>query len=67
MINQISPVRQKTTALPQINKDLLKVRHIQARLNGRDLNPGNPRSRRGLMWSPLTPGPFSIPVTRWTE
>ena len=32
MINQISPIQTKTSALTPLNKGLIQARHIQARL-----------------------------------
>lgn len=69
MINQIAPVSTKTEALPSINKDLLKARHIQA--NVKTLTGALPRPttlpRQVQMWSPITAGPVLVPVTRWIE
>jgi hypothetical protein len=63
MINQIAPVQTKTEALPLINKDLLKARHIQA--NVKTLTGTLPTKVQ--MWSPITSGPYMVPVTRWIE
>ena len=63
MINQIAPVSTKTEALPSINKDLLKARHIQAHV--KTLTGNLPRQVQ--MWSPITAGPIMVPVTRWIE
>jgi len=63
MINQIAPVSTKTEALPTINKDLMKARHIQAHV--KTLTGALPRQVQ--MWSPITAGPILVPVTRWIE
>jgi hypothetical protein len=63
MINQIAPVSTKTEALPSINKDLLKARHIQA--NVKTLTGKLPTQVQ--VWSPITAGPYMVPVTRWIE
>jgi len=66
MINQIAPVQQKTGTLPVINRDLLKARHIQARLKTTSLSPYS-RYKSSYDWTSLTPGPYLVPVSRWTE
>ena len=58
MISQIQSVKTKTGALPAINKALLQVRHIQARLNGRSDQP--------LTWNPVNAS-YHTPITRWIE
>lgn len=63
MINQIAPVSTQTEALPSINKDLLKARHIQAHV--KTLTGTLPRQVQ--MWSPIKAGPVLVPVTRWIE
>ncbi len=63
MINQIATVLTKTEPLPSINKDLLKARHIQARV--KTLTGALPTQVQ--MWSPITAGPYMVPVTRWIE
>jgi hypothetical protein len=63
MINQIAHVQTKTAALPSINKDLMKARHIQTHV--KQLTGALPTQVE--MWSPLTAGPFVVPVTRWIE
>jgi hypothetical protein len=67
MINQISPVQTKTEALPSINKDLLKARHIQAHVKTLTGTLPRPLPRQVQMWSPITAGPVLVPVTRWIE
>jgi hypothetical protein len=63
MINQIAPVHTQTEALPSINKDLLKARHIQAHV--KQLTGALPTQVE--LWSPITAGPYLVPVTRWIE
>jgi len=58
MIHQIAPISQ-TQTLP-LNKDLMKVRHIQHRLKANQPD-------YGFLWSPATAGPYLVPVTRWIE
>jgi len=60
MIHQIAPVQTKTEPLPKINKALLQARHIQAKVK-----QGLPTQVQ--MWSPITAGPYMVPVTRWIE
>jgi hypothetical protein len=65
MINQISPVKTKTEALPTINKGLIQARHIQAQVKERvaeGLLPGT-----GLLWSPITVLPYFVSVSRRVE
>ena len=63
MINQIAHVQNQTAALPTINKDLLKARHIQTHV--KSLTGALPTQVE--LWSPLTSGPYLVPVTRWIE
>ena len=63
MIYQVAPIKDKTTPLPKLNKGLLQARHIQARLKqGASELPTHVE-----LWSPLTAGPYLVPVTRWIE
>jgi len=64
MINQIASVQTKTEPLPKINKDLLRARHIQANVK-QGLTGRLPTQVQ--MWSPITAGPYMVPVTRWIE
>ncbi len=43
----------------------MQARHIQAKLNGRivDAVPLDD----GTFWSPVTSGPYLVPVSRWVE
>ena len=65
MINQISPVQTKTGAIPTLNRSLLQARHIQVAVKERNAAPSLPTTVE--IWSPLTAGPFIVPVTRWIE
>ncbi len=65
MINQISPVQAKTQPLPTINRSLLQARHIQAIVKERVA--GTPLPATVELWSPITAGPYMVPVTRWIE
>ena len=65
MIYQIANVKTRTEPLPAINRDLLKARHIQARLKKRSTNGTLPD--RGYILSPMNAGPYVVPVTRWIE
>jgi len=65
MINQISPVQTKTGAIPNINRSLIQARHIQAVVKERTTAHSLPTTVE--IWSPLTAGPFIVPVTRWIE
>jgi len=65
MICQITPVQTKTEALPTINKALLQARHIQAHVKEKAKTQSLPNS--GYLFSPFTPGPVLVPVTRWIE
>ena len=64
MINQIAPVQIKTAALPQLNRGLLQARHIQSLVKER-VTDSLPKQVQ--MWSPITSGPYMVPVTRWIE
>jgi hypothetical protein len=64
MIYQIESVKTKTAALPTLDKNLLQARRIQARLKEQ---PADKPLRHHPLWSPITPGPFLVPVTRWVE
>jgi hypothetical protein len=65
MIHQISPVQTKTEALPTINKGLIQARHIQAELKKR--GPYRNLPSTGYILSPMTAGPYVVPITRWIE
>jgi hypothetical protein len=60
MIHQIAPVKTKTASLPKLNKGLLQARHIQAQLKGS-------LPTQGEIWSPMTAGPYLVPISRWIE
>jgi hypothetical protein len=63
MICQISNVKTKTGAIPPINKGLAQARNIQARLK----NHAAPVPQPLDSWTPITAGPYLVPVTRWVE
>jgi len=65
MIYQISNVKTKTAPLAKINKGLLQARHIQAQLRERIAHESLPDHVE--IWSPITAGPYLVPVTRWIE
>jgi len=65
MIYQIANVKTKTEPLPAINRDLLKVRHIQALVKEKAANGLAPTE--GYLWSPIHAGPYLVPITRWIE
>ena len=65
MIYQISDVKTKTEPLPPVNKGLIQARHIQAHLKEQIADGLLPD--RVHIWSPMTAGPFIVPVTRWIE
>jgi hypothetical protein len=62
MICQVQSVKTKTAALPEVDKGLLQARQIQARLK-----PRITATHTRPVWSPITPGPFMVPVSRWVE
>jgi hypothetical protein len=65
MIHQIANVKTKTEPLPKINRDLLKTRRIQAHV--REMAADGLAPTEGYLWSPMTAGPFLVPITRWIE
>lgn len=64
MINQVSPIPQVNTS-NQLNKDFAKARLIQAKLNGRVIDAAE--IDYGYLWSPLTAGPYLVPVLKWID
>ena len=58
MIQQISPVKNQTAALPGVSRELLEVRLIQNRIKS---------ARDGQFWSPITPGPYLVPANLWFD
>jgi hypothetical protein len=64
MINQVAPVQTKTAPLPQFNKGLLQARHIQFQVKERVTGK---LPTHVHVWSPITAGPYLVPVTRWIE
>jgi hypothetical protein len=65
MIFQIAPVKTETQPLAPLNKGLLQVRHIQARLHDTEVHPDLPKT--GEIWSPITAGPFTVPILQWFD
>jgi len=65
MIYQISPVSAKTAPLPEINRGLIQARHLQALVKERTATSSLPDQVQ--LWSPITAGPYLVPVTRWIE
>lgn len=63
MINQISPIAQKTTSLSGINKGLIQARHIQAKLKQESAAT---KPDRAILWSPDSM-PYLVPIIRWIE
>jgi hypothetical protein len=65
MICQIAAVKDKTQPLAPLNKGLIQVRHIQARLHDGASDAGLPKV--GELWSPMTSGPYLVPVIQWFD
>jgi hypothetical protein len=65
MIYQITPVKTQTEPLPKINRGLMQTRHLQAQLKERIADGILPDPSES--WSPITPGPYLVPVSRWIE
>ena len=65
MINQIANVKTKTELLPSINRSLIQARHIQAHV--KEMAADGLRPTEGYLWSPMTAGPYLVPITRWIE
>lgn len=65
MIYQIADIKTKTEPLPKISKGLIQARHIQAHLKEQIADGLLPN--RWQSWSPMTPGPVLVPVSRWVE
>jgi hypothetical protein len=64
MICQVSHVKAKTAPLPRINKALTQVRKIQTEVKERAKHyPLDPSE----LWSPITAGPYIVPISRWIE
>ena len=60
MIKQIAPIPQKTSNLTGINKGL-----VQAQLKDHTSDADKPEN--GILWSPITAGPYLVPILRWIE
>jgi len=65
MIHQIAHVQAKTEPLPKLNKGLLQARHIQHHI--KETFGAGPLPTHVHLWSPITAGPYMVPVTRWIE
>jgi hypothetical protein len=65
MIFQVAPIKTKTEPLAPLNKGLLQVRHIQARLHDTETHPDLPKT--GELWSPMTSGPYIVPIVQWFD
>jgi hypothetical protein len=65
MINQIAPVPKTSYSPRGLNKGLIQARHIQAKLKARGDLAAKPEY--GFLWSPITAGPYTVPITRWIE
>jgi hypothetical protein len=65
MICQADPVKAETQPLASLNKGLLQVRHIQARLQDGASDADLPQT--GELWSPMTAGPFTVPIVQWFD
>ncbi len=65
MIQQIASIKTKTDTLPTINRDLLRTRRIQAHVKEMAADGLSPTE--GYLWSPMTAGPYLVPITRWIE
>jgi hypothetical protein len=65
MIKQIAPIPTKTKLLPKIKKGLIQGRPAQSPV---EKLPGqSPLPEVVEVWSPITSGPYIVPVTRWIE
>jgi len=60
MICQISPIKTKTQALAKLKESL-----AQAEVKGHLAELSLPEHVE--LWSPITSGPYIVPVTRWIE
>jgi hypothetical protein len=65
MIKQIAPVPSVTTLMSSFNRDLVRARHIQARLKSLETSDAKPQS--GILWDPAGAAPYLVPITRWIE
>jgi hypothetical protein len=65
MINQIAPIFSVTARTSSFNKDLVKARHIQARL--KDLQSGVDTPKSGILSDPTMIAPYVVPILRWIE
>jgi hypothetical protein len=65
MIRQIADIKTRTEPLPTINRDLLKARRVQAHI--KEMAADGLAPTEGYLWSPMTAGPYLVPITRWIE
>jgi hypothetical protein len=65
MIHQICQVKAQTERLPELNQGFDQVRRLQAQLKAR--RPKRAQSTGEQFWSPMTAGPYLVPVSRWVE
>lgn len=63
MICQISKIKTKTAPLPKIDRGSVEAKHLQPHLKSRD----DEQSDQEHFWSPMTAGPYLVPVSRWVE
>jgi hypothetical protein len=61
MTHPNSPPPHSTSSDGALGKGLTQTRRLRAKGTDR-IVPGD-----GLFWSPLTAGPYLVPVTRWNE
>ena len=57
--------RKPAKSVPVINRDLLRVRHIQAHV--REMAKEGSARISTYLGSPMLVGPFLVPITRYVE
>lgn len=65
MINQIAPIPKISYSTGGLNRGLIQARHTQAKLKNHSDHAAE--LGNGFLWSPITAGPYMVPVTRWIE
>ncbi len=65
MIKQIAPIPSVANPTPNLNGDLVKARHIQARLKSFETSDAKPQN--GILWDPAKAAPYLVPIIRWIE
>ena len=65
MIKQIAPISSVVNPTPNLNRDLVKARHIQAHLKSLEISDAKPQI--GILWDPAKAAPYLVPITRWIE